>query len=244
MSEPGPLVCGFADEATGVVGVAWTLGGGGGLIVRDGETEAARAEIEAGDDGASLTLEGTGLSCEAKLTLRPGEVPLAAAEGAVVPGGPRGAICRVRATVAGGGQRRLDCDGHLTRWDSDPADGAELFRHLAIPGPDRSLLLVTATRPEGVAGHGDETVSAWRLDAEGGASPFAEALLSTQYDDDSLQVRAGLELWGPDPEAPPIRAAGTLERGTAVRDGGFAAAALHTSAERTEGIGSYIIWRA
>jgi hypothetical protein len=242
MSEA--LVCGFADEATAMVGIAWTLGDTGGLIVREGETASASADVADGDGGVELKLEGDGLSSEATLTAAPGVVPLPAPEGAVVPGEPAGAICRARAQVSDGGERRLDCAGHLTRWGSDPAEGAELLRHLAIPGPDRSLILVTAVRRAGVADHGDETVAAWRLDPEGGATPFGEALLSTQYDDDGLQVRAGLELWGTDPDSPPMRAAGRLERGTAVSSGPVTAAALHTSAEGTEGIGSYLIWRS
>ena len=238
------IVCGFADEATAFVGLAWTLGDGGGLLVREGETTDAAAEIEPDGEGAIVRLEGGGLACEATLAPRAGAVPLPAAEDAIAPGDPSGAICVVRARVRNGGERKLDCAGYLTRWGTDPTGGAELFRHLAIPGPDRSLLLASAARPAGAGNHGDEALSAWRLDPEGGASAFGEALLSTQYDDDGLQVRAGLELWASDPDSPPVRAAGRLERGTALRAGAVAVAALHTSAEGTEGIGSYLIWRA
>ena len=243
MSDVEPLVCGFADEASAVVGIAWTVGGAGGMLVREGETIAVVPSIEASDDGATVKLEGEGLACEASLTAKPGEVELPAPEGLVIPPEPRAAICQVQASLRNGGERKLDCAGHLSRWASDPADGAGLFRHLAIPGPDRSLLLVTAVRPAGVGDHGDETMAAWRLDPEGGASPFGEALLSTQYDDSGLQVRAGLELWG-DADSPPVRAAGRLERGAAIRSGPVTAAALHTSAERAEGIGAYLIWRS
>ena len=38
---------------------------------------------------------------------------------------------------------------------------------------------------------------------------YPEAFLSTQYDPSGRQTRAGLELWGGEEDAPPMRAAGT-----------------------------------
>ena len=244
MSDQGAIVCGFADEAAAVVGLAWSVGAGGGMIVREGKTSPASAAIEPDGEAVSVRFEGDGLSCDASLTPRPGEVPLPAE--AVESGlpGPSAAICAVRASLRDdGGERRLDCTGHLTRWRGDPTDGAQLLRHLAIPGPDRSLLLLTAIRAEGAEHHGDEGVAAWQLDPEGGAVAFGEALLSTQYGEEGRPVRAGLELWRSSPDSPPVRAAGTLERETGLLEGPVTIAALHTSAEGSEGIGSYLLWR-
>jgi hypothetical protein len=158
-------------------------------------------------------------------------------------GEPSAAACAVRATIRDGGEHRLDCDGHVARWSSDPTDGTSVFRFLALPGPDRSLLVAAAARPDGADTHGDEGVAAWRLDPEGDANAFGESLLSTQYDGDGVQVRAGLELWRTQPETPPLRAAGRVLHGTALELGTVTAAALHTSAEGSEGIGGYLIWR-
>lgn len=243
MSDGGAIVCGFADEAAAIAGLAWTVGGGGGMIVCEGETTAARAAIEVAGDGLTVRLEGEGIGCEAGLTPKPREVPLPTAEIEAGLPEPSAAICAVRAVVRDGGERRLDCTGHLTRWAADPTEGAELLRHLALPGPDRSLLVLTAVRAEGAANHADEGVAAWRLDPEGGAAAFGEALVSTQYDQEGMPVRAGLELWRSGEDSPPVRAAGTLERGAALRTGPVAAAALHTSAEGVPGIGSYLLWR-
>jgi hypothetical protein len=237
-------VCGFADEATATVALAWSLAGSeGGLLVREGETTAAKASIEDAGDGARFSLAADGVSCEAELTPRPRVQPLPAAAVEIGLGDPSAATCAVRATIGDGRERKLECDGHLARWGSDPTEGASLFRFLAFPGPERSLLVVAAARPDGAATHGDEGIAAWRLDPEGAASAFGEALISTQYDGDGIQVRAGLELWRSEPETPPLRAAGQLLRRTAVEVGPVTAAALHTSAEGSEGIGEYLIWR-
>jgi hypothetical protein len=242
MSAAAAAVCGFADEATATVALAWSLPGSeGGLIVREGETVAAEASID--DEGTRLTLRADGVECDAELTPRPGLVPLPAAPVEIGLAEPSAALCGVRAAIRDRDERRLDCDGYLARWEADPTEGASIFRFLALPGPERSLLVAAAARPEGAATHGDEGVAAWRLDPEGETSAFGEALLSTQYDGDGVQVRAGLELWPHDPESPPLRAAGKLLHRTVVTVGPVTAATLHTSTEGTDGIGDYLIWK-
>jgi hypothetical protein len=244
MSDAAGFVCGFADEATAVVGLAWSLGGGrGGVLVREGATHAADAEVDLAGDGAEVRLIGEGASCEAAFTARPELHQLPPAPAELVVGEPRAAICSVRARLADGGDRAIECAGHLTRWDADPLDGVALFRHLAIPGPDGSVLLANAARPEGATNHADEGVAAWQLGPEGGAVGFAEAMVSTQYDGEGFQVRTGLELWRSERETPPVRAAGWLVRRTVARLDAVTAAVLHTSAEGSEGIGDYLIWR-
>ena len=244
MSDAAGFVCGFADEATAVVGLAWSLGSDrGGLLIREGDTRAAEVEARFNGDGAELTLGADGASWEAALSARPQFHELPAAPVELGLGEPSAAICSVRARIDDGTERTVECRGHLTRWGTDPLEGTELFRHIAIPGPDGSLLLATAARPQGARNHADEGIAAWRLDPEGGANSFAEALLSTQYDGDGVHVRAGLELWRSERETPPVRAAGRVVRGTAARVGAVTAVVLHTSAEGSEGIGDYLVWR-
>ena len=245
MSAAAAAVCGFADEATATVALAWFLPGSkGGMLVREGETAAAEAAIEGDGDATRLTLRVEGVvECEADLKPRPGLVPLPAAPVEIGLGEPSAAPCAVRATIRDGAERRLDCDGHIASWASDPTEGASIFRFLAFPGPDRSLLVAAAARPDGAETHGDEGVAAWQLDPEGEANAFGEALLSTQYDGGGVQVRTGLELWRQQPDSPPLRAAGRLLHRTVVELGPVTATALRTSAEGSEGIGGYLIWR-
>jgi hypothetical protein len=55
---------------------------------------------------------------------------------------------------------------------------------------------VMALRPRRAGGHGDERLSA-TLFEEGASTSVADPRLSTAYSEDSLPVRAGLELWLP-----------------------------------------------
>ena len=147
------------------------------------------------------------------------------------------------ATVRVAGQRRVvECQGYLTRWAADPLHDAGLLRHLAMPTADGGVLVVLSRARAG-EGFAEEHSSALLLDAEGSASPYPHAFLSTQYDDEGRQTRAGLELWSSDEEAPPIRAAGTL-LGEVAEEDGVNAAILRTSAEGAPGLGGYLIWRA
>lgn len=246
MSEVAPLVCGFFDEGTGLGGLGWRSGrGGGGLLEIEGGVEEASAELVPQDDASvQLTLAAGESRCTALVAPRDGATALADGDGRPPAGEPSAVICRTRVELSGAGRNRsLECPGHLTRWGGDPLQGAELVRHLALPGPDGALLVVVARREPGASGHDAEQCGAWLLDDEGGARAFAEALLSTQYDEAGRQTRAGLELWLAGTEAPPMRAAGTVMADAAERDG-VQAALLESSAEGFTGRGSYLIWRA
>ena len=246
MSDGETVVCGFADEATDLAALVWEISGErGALLARGGEISSPEASIDPEDDRVRIRLEARGLSYEVELSPRPGEYGLSTAEGEGVAGDPSSAICEARVRISGdGAQRAINCLGHLTRWHTNPADGAELVRHLAIPGPAGSLLVLAARREAGGENHDSERVLAWQLDPEGPARPFGEALLSTQYDEAGLQSRAGLELWPSQGEAPPLRAAGTVQEGQIVNGERVTAALLHSSAEGTSGLGSYLIWRS
>src|SRR5262245_50299664 len=158
----GSLVCGFSDMASGLGGLAWNLAGGGALLLSNGEVAAAEPEISFEGETSNLRLVSPEISVDAALAPHTAPPPLEPA----APGGEvRAATCT--ATVEADG-RKLNCPGHLTRWDRDPLEGAGTFRHLAIEGVDGSLILLMALGPPDTAGHGEEETAAWTLDPEGG----------------------------------------------------------------------------
>ena len=239
----GGLVCGFWDEASGLAGLGWTLGGSsGGLLLGEDQVAPAAAQIE--DQGeTALLLEARGSQVRAELRPRPSPSPLAGANGAGSLAGEGESAPCVASVTGGGAKRTLECPGHLTRWAADPTDGAGVLRHLALQAPEGGLLVVLTRGDAGAESHGAESSSALLLDPEGGASSYSEAFLSTQYDPGGRQSRAGLELWGAEDGAPPMRAAGTRLGDAPEAAGGVTAALLRTSAEGTPGLGSYLIWR-
>ncbi|MGZ8667436.1 MAG: hypothetical protein ACXWZM_10050 [Solirubrobacterales bacterium] len=241
MSERGAVICGFWDEPAKLAGLAWDLGAPGGLLWSDGELSAASAEIDGGGEGVRFRLDAGGDAYEAELSPLPAEAPLQGDEGSP-PGEPSAAPASVTVRLGGDNGRTLQAAGHLTRWRGSPFGNAALLRHLAVPAADGSVLIVVGTGAGGTP-HGEESTSAWLIDAQGSASPYPEALLSTQYDEAGLQSRAGLELWSADEEAPPMRAAGTRLGDPPEPRHGVSAALLRSSAEGTPGLGSYLIWR-
>ena len=236
----GALVCGFSDVAAGLGGLAWRLGEEGGLAMSDAGIHPARVEISASEESIELRLSSDAGETAARLAPRPGRLTLETAAGVEPPGGRlEAAICAAEVEPAGQ-SRTLSCFGHMSSWAEDPSAGAGTFRHLAIERSDGSLLLLVARGDGG--GHGAEEAAAWLLDREGGFITFGEALLSTQYDKDRRQARAGLELWPEGDEAPPMRAAGTRLGGTE-GDGAISAALFRCSSEGSEGLGGYLIRR-
>ena len=111
---------------------------------------------------------------------------------------------------AGGSSGQLRCLGRMVRTTGEIEwNRIELLRSLAAGFEDGSLLAVAAARPAEAAGHGEEAVSAFLLDADGSVNRFEETLLSTEYDAEGHHRRAGLELWSAD-EGSPLRGSGTL----------------------------------
>ena len=234
MSGAG-VVCGFWDEAAKLAGLGWTLGGSSaGVLARGDEVAPATAEIAA-DGDTTLVLEATDARVEAKLSPRPAAASLNG-------DGTESASCAATVRIEADGGA-IECAGHLTRWGADPTSGAGVLRHLTLPAADGGLLVVLARGEAGASGHDAESSSAWLLDSGGGTSRYPDAFLSTQYDGDGRQTRAGLELWSGENDAPPMRAAGTLLGNAPDPAGGVTAALLRTSAEGTPGLGSYVIWR-
>jgi hypothetical protein len=140
--------------------------------------------------------------------------------------------------VEGVGQR-----GHS--WGVADWSRLELVRTVSTwLGGDRGGVVLSSLRPAGARGHDEEAVWA-ALVEQGEPVPIEDPRLSTTYDGDGHQRRAGLELWVSDEDGYPHRAAGevvcgsSLELGTLRLDMAF----MRWHAEGAEGIGRYDVLR-
>lgn len=201
----------------------------------------------AGDD-AAFDLELAALGAPAELD--PGH-PAAKA------GGMTGyeQLVRVRGSMTAGG-RRLRVDGLGQRghsWGAPDWERMALARTLsAWMGEDLAVTL-TAVRPAKADDHGDELVAATILERGGSEEdggpgvrpvPVADPRLSTTYDADGRQRRAGLELWV-DEDGYPRRAAGEVVCGTTLDLGRLRldCAFFRWRMEGREGVGRYDVLR-
>lgn len=119
-------------------------------------------------------------------------------------------------------------------------------RSIGIVFGDGGLLALSALRPAGAGGHGDEQVAAVLCGPDGAPVEVTEALLSTEYGPDGVQRRATLELWTDGEAGQPLRGAGTLISASSVRRQGLDAeiAFFRWSLEGREGLGHYEVVRA
>lgn len=119
-------------------------------------------------------------------------------------------------------------------------------RSIGIVFSDGGLLALSAVRPPGAAGHGDEEVAAVLCSADSAPVEVSEALLSTEYGPDGVQRRATLELWVGDEDEQPLRGAGTLINATSVDHTGLRGriAFFRWSVEGREGLGHYEVVEA
>jgi len=119
-------------------------------------------------------------------------------------------------------------------------------RSIGIVFADGGLLALSAVRPQGAGGHGEESVGAVLCDPDGAPVDVAETLLSTEYGPDGVQRRATLELWLDDEAAQPLRGAGTLISAAAVPHSGATGtvAFFRWALEGREGLGHYELVRA
>lgn len=118
-------------------------------------------------------------------------------------------------------------------------------RSIGIVFSDGGLLALSAARPPGADGHGDEAVAAVLCGPDGAPVDVSETLLSTEYGPDGVQRRATLELWLDDEDAQPLRGAGTLISSSAVNHPGLTGtvAFFRWSVEGREGLGHYEVVR-
>jgi hypothetical protein len=118
-------------------------------------------------------------------------------------------------------------------------------RSIGIAFSDGGLLALSAVRPPGAAGHGEEAIAAVLCGADGAPVEVSETLLSTEYGPDGVQRRATLELWLDGEEGQPLRGAGTLISSSTVSHPGLSGtiAFFRWSLEGREGLGHYEIVR-
>jgi hypothetical protein len=121
-------------------------------------------------------------------------------------------------------------------------DEAKIVRRsIGIAFSDGGLLALSAVRPPGADGHGDERVATVLCSADGAPVEVSETLLSTEYDADGVQRRATLELWLDDEDDQPLRGAGSLISAAEVEHPGLRGqiAFFRWSLQGREGLGHY-----
>ena len=231
------FVCGFGDPAAGLGGLAWDFGEPGALLLAEGRARPATFALEEG--GEALTLEISGGDSTLNATVSPRTTELALDDGS----GLEAAVCVANVSPKGGAES-IRCAGQISRWGSNPVDGAGTFRHLAIDGGEESLLLAVSRGDPGVE-HGDERAAAWLIRGED-ESRFEDAFISTEYGADDNPRRFGLELW-PEESERASRAAATRVAASALGGaaaGGVWAGLFNGHSDGSEGIASYLLWRA
>jgi hypothetical protein len=207
------------------------------LLFVDGEvaTAVAQGELEVAEPGWDA-VEAGGVRMEVAEPLREWRVAVAdgfdlrftaVSEPIELPelGGMAGyeQLCRVQGTAAGGPIECLGQRGHA--WGTADWPHLELARTVCAWWDDSHALTLNAVRPAGAGGHHDEAVSAFLVDevgADGAAPsvlPVAEPRLSTTYDADGRQRRAGLELWVTEDDELPRRVGGQVACGTSLELG-------------------------
>ena len=151
-------------------------------------------------------------------------------------------LCRVRGTAAG---RPIDCLGQRGRsWGTADWSEIALTRSLGAWLDEGPSVVYSAVRPAGAESHAEEAQWGALLDAEG-AVAMADPRLSTTYDGDGHQRRAGLELWVGEDDDYPRRGAGQVLCGSSVELGSLRLdlAFFGWTLDGREGVGRYDVLR-
>ena len=153
-------------------------------------------------------------------------------------------LCRVRGTVRIGREEvSVDClgqRGHL--WGSPDWERMSLARTLGAWLGDDLGVVLSSVRPRKGREHDSERATAVLLEGEPVAPrPVADARLSTTYDGEHRQRRAGFELWLDEESGYPRRGAGQVVCGTSLDLGRLRldCAFFHWRMEGREGVGRY-----
>jgi hypothetical protein len=155
-------------------------------------------------------------------------------------------LCRVSGTVTHGGRtHQVRCLGQRGQlWGNPDWGRIELARTVsAWLGEDRALTL-TAVRPSKSKSHFDEALSGFVFE-DGAAVEIADPRLSTTYDAQQRQRRAGLELWMDDEDDFARRVAGEVLCGTSIDlgDQRLESAFFQWRMEGRTGVGRYDVLR-
>jgi hypothetical protein len=253
------------------IGLAGDGASGLAVLFRDGANVAVRAEGGAPSDGGWEGVRAAGVSTRVVEPLARWEVGfdgggdggfsldvLALGEPAVLaadsPAGVAGAmegyehLCRVRGTVRTGDEAvAVDCLGQRGHaWGAPDWERMALTRTLgAWFGADLAVM-ASAVRPAKAREHDAEAVTAAVLEGEPPVPvAIAEPLLSTTYDAEHRQRRAGFELWPPGEDSYPRRGAGEVVCGTSLDLGRLRldCAFFRWRMEGREGVGRYDVLR-
>ncbi len=262
-ADPAGDVCGVArlGHAQGVAsGLAIVLAGGEPVAVRAesgvepaGESwddvRAAGLSTSEHEPGAAWSLQLDG-DCELDLRFEALAAPFAltADSPAARAGGMEGLdrFCRVEGTAAG---RRFAGLGQRGRsWGTPDWERMALARTLTAWFDPGHAVSAVAVRPAATADHAAEAVFAVLLDADADGEPVrevAEARVSTAFDAEGRQRRAGLELFVGDDDAFAHRAAGEVIAGTSLDLGRLRldCAFLRWRMGGREGVGRYDVLR-
>jgi hypothetical protein len=175
------------------------------------------------------------------------QVGALSAPGEMADGGMEGyeQLCRFTGDATVGGRRvTIDCLGQRGHsWGAPDWEQMALARTLGVWMGDDLGVSLLAIRPAGSDRHDQESIAAYVYD---GGEPVRveDPRLSTGYDGEQRQRRAGLELWI-DEESPARRAAGEVVCGTSLDLGRLRldCAFLRWHMEGREGVGRYDILR-
>src|SRR3954452_12786237 len=243
---------GLSGEA-GASGLGLVFSGGEPVAVQaDGVVDVAERAWSAIDAAGLATtierpLEAWTLSFASDGATFDLQVEALSAPGAMADGGMEGyeQLCRFTGDATVGGRRvAIDCFGQRGHsWGAPDWDTMALARTLGVwMGEDLGVSLL-AIRPAGSDRHDQESIAAYLYEA-GEALPVTGPRLSTGYDGEQRQRRAGLELWL-DEESPARRAAGEVVCGTSLDLGRLRldCAFLRWHMEGREGVGRYDILR-
>lgn len=257
----------FGDPAADVYAVARVgLSGeaaasGLGIVFAGGEPVAVQADGEAEvSERAWAAIDAAGLATTVERPLEAWtlsfasdgatfdlHVQAASAPGATAEGGMEGyeQLCRFTGDATIGGRRlELDCLGQRGHsWGAPDWETMALARTLGVWVGDDLGVSLLAIRPAGAEHHDAESVAAY-LYENGEPVSVLDPRLSTGYDGDQRQRRAGLELWV-DEESHARRAAGEVVCGTSLDLGRLRldCAFLRWHMEGREGVGRYDILR-
>ncbi|CAB4861807.1 unannotated protein [freshwater metagenome] len=189
---------------------SWSTIGAAGIDLQTVEPLHSWRVSWAGDD-ASLDLELKACGAAGALAEKSPVAKLGGMAGYEQP-------LRVRGSAQIGGTRlRIDGLGQRGRSWGDPNwAGISRTRTVSAWFGDRALTLAAIT-PDRTDGHGSDAIAATMFSpGPGGAPvavPVADPRISTTFDEDGRQLRAGLELWIDD-DGPPLRANGEVLCGT------------------------------
>ncbi len=225
------------------------VGAGGAVASWDAVRAAGvRSTVEAPLEAWTVSYDGPQAGFDLRFEAVCGPAVLAPEDPVAAAGGMRGyeQLCSVCGTATIGGRavalRCLGQRGHL--WGAPDWGRIELARTLsAWLGADRAVLL-TAIRPARARHHDEEAVAGVLVDG-GQARAIFDPRLSTTYDGDERQRRAGLELWLDEEGGYARRAAGEVLCGTTVDLGELRldSAFFQWRMEGRAGVGRYDVLR-